>query len=263
VISNSCSDKRFCYRTSPNAQKLFYQNDFHAFSTISITESCRRVRVHVSGKVDRAEGVLRLWDTDTSLITFREKAQISDSATDEQVLILETRGKETQLYNTTIRFLGLGGRNKHTHTTDRLFLQVQTSTEGAAAPSALFPPSAESGPASDGDSGGRISTSKEDASTALGPSQPGSPQGFRLERTPQLAVPRGPQTGSRPRQHDSGVGPASGQLGQAPAAAAAPPRPGKPPAPGLTKPLFEPTPPLSAPTPLPPALAHRRAAEGS
>jgi hypothetical protein len=30
-------------------------------------------------------------------------ARISDSATDKQVLILETRGKETQLYNTTIR----------------------------------------------------------------------------------------------------------------------------------------------------------------
>jgi hypothetical protein len=83
-------------------------------------------------------------------------ARISDSATDEQVLILEIRGKETQLYNTTIRSLGLGGRNKHTHTTDKLFLQVQISTEGATAPSALIPPSAEFGPASDGDMGGRI-----------------------------------------------------------------------------------------------------------
>jgi hypothetical protein len=67
----------------------------------------------------------------------------------------------------TIICLGLGGREKHTHTTDKLFLQVQTSTEGAAAPSALFPPSADSGPASNGDTGGRISTSKEDASTTL------------------------------------------------------------------------------------------------
>jgi hypothetical protein len=33
----------------------------------------QRVRVRVSGKADRAEGLLRLWDTDTSLITFREK----------------------------------------------------------------------------------------------------------------------------------------------------------------------------------------------
>jgi hypothetical protein len=46
---------------------------FHAFSTISITESYGRVRVHVSGKADRAEGLLRLRDTDASLITFREK----------------------------------------------------------------------------------------------------------------------------------------------------------------------------------------------
>jgi hypothetical protein len=65
-------------------------------------------------------------------------ARISDSATDEQVLILETRGKETQLHNTTIRCLGLGGRKKHTHTTDKLFLQVQTSAEGAAAPRRRF-----------------------------------------------------------------------------------------------------------------------------
>jgi hypothetical protein len=34
--------------------------------------------------------------------------------------------------------LGLGGRKKHTHTIDKLFLQVQTSTEGAAAPSRRF-----------------------------------------------------------------------------------------------------------------------------
>jgi hypothetical protein len=46
---------------------------FRAFSTISIAESYRRVRVHISGKADRAEGLLRLRDTDTSLITFREK----------------------------------------------------------------------------------------------------------------------------------------------------------------------------------------------
>jgi hypothetical protein len=62
--------------------------------------------VHVSGKADRAEGLLCLRDTDTSLITLPRKvtlARISDSTTDEQVLILETRGKETQLYNTTIK----------------------------------------------------------------------------------------------------------------------------------------------------------------
>jgi hypothetical protein len=44
---------------------------------------------------------------------------------------------------------GLGGRKKHTHTTDKLSLQVQTSVGGAAAPSASTPPSVESDPASD------------------------------------------------------------------------------------------------------------------
>jgi hypothetical protein len=44
-----------------------------AFSTASVTEPYGRARVRVSGKADRAEGFLRLWDTDTSLITFREK----------------------------------------------------------------------------------------------------------------------------------------------------------------------------------------------
>jgi hypothetical protein len=46
---------------------------------------------------------------------------------------------------------GLGGRKKHTHATDKLFLQVRTSVGGAAAPSASTPPSAESDLASDSD----------------------------------------------------------------------------------------------------------------
>jgi hypothetical protein len=78
----------------------------------------------------------------------------------------------------TIKCLGLSGRKKHTHTTDKLFLQVQASVEGAASPSASFPPSAELGPASDDNTGERISTPREDANTALGLSQSGSPQGF-------------------------------------------------------------------------------------
>jgi hypothetical protein len=59
------------------------------------------VKVRVSGKADRAEGLPRLRDTDTSLITFREKqlslAQTSPLPT--KVQMLEIRGKETQLYN--------------------------------------------------------------------------------------------------------------------------------------------------------------------
>jgi hypothetical protein len=33
----------------------------------------KRVRAHVSGKANRAKGLLRLRDMDTSLVTFREK----------------------------------------------------------------------------------------------------------------------------------------------------------------------------------------------
>jgi hypothetical protein len=116
----------------------------------------------------------------------------------------------------------------------------------------------------------RISTSKEDVSTAPGPSPPGSPPGTRSEQTtwsaapqPQPADPQGHQPSSWPRQPDSRVGPANGRPGQFLATAATPPRPGKPPAPGPMKLLSEPTPPLSMLTPLPPAPAHRRAAEGS
>jgi hypothetical protein len=37
---------------------------------------------------------------------------MNDSVTDEQVLILETREKETQLYNTMAVCFGLSGRKK-------------------------------------------------------------------------------------------------------------------------------------------------------
>jgi hypothetical protein len=72
--------------------------------------------------------------------------------------------------------------------------------------------------------GRRISALKDDIGTAPGPSPPGSSSGIRPGRTPrpaapkpQPAIPRGHQPGSWPRQLDSGVGPASGRPGQAPA----------------------------------------------
>jgi hypothetical protein len=100
---------------------------FCSFSTISIAESYGRVRVHVSGKADRAEGLLRLRDTDTSLITFREK-QLSFG----QTILLPTNKsryskqeeKKKQLYNATTVCLGLGGRKKHMHTTGEPILQT-------------------------------------------------------------------------------------------------------------------------------------------
>jgi hypothetical protein len=54
-------------------EKIFYQNDLRAFDFRINSGILRTTRVHVSGKADRAEELLRLWDMDTSLITFREK----------------------------------------------------------------------------------------------------------------------------------------------------------------------------------------------
>jgi hypothetical protein len=53
-------------------ERFFYQNNFCAVDYID-SGILKTTRVHVSGKADRAEGLLRLWDTDTSLITFHEK----------------------------------------------------------------------------------------------------------------------------------------------------------------------------------------------
>jgi hypothetical protein len=54
--------------------------------------------------------------------------------------MLEMRGKKTQLFNTTIKCLGLGGREKHAHATDKLFLQVQASAGEQQHPRRCFHP---------------------------------------------------------------------------------------------------------------------------
>jgi hypothetical protein len=54
-------------------RKSFLPKRLSCFLAISITESKKRREEHLNGKADRAEGLLRLRDTDTSLITFREK----------------------------------------------------------------------------------------------------------------------------------------------------------------------------------------------
>jgi hypothetical protein len=43
------------------------------FPTILVTDPAKRIRAHVSGKADRAVGLLRLRDMDISLVTFRGK----------------------------------------------------------------------------------------------------------------------------------------------------------------------------------------------
>jgi hypothetical protein len=81
AISNSRSDK-----VIPRTEQVFTFGSssaeavLQAFSTESVTGPHGRAKVRVSGKADRAEGLPRLWDTDTSLITFREK-QLSPTQT--------------------------------------------------------------------------------------------------------------------------------------------------------------------------------------
>jgi hypothetical protein len=181
--------------------------------------------VRVSGKADRAEGLLRLRDTDTSLITFREK-QLSlaqnNSVTDKKVQILETRGKETQLYNTARVCLGLGGHRKHT-LQDNPILQARIlAARGSSSTLGVSNTFGEARPSLERRRGPRISTLKDDIIATPGPSPPGSSPGIRPEQTarpvtpgPRPAVLQGHQPGPRPRQVNSGVGPANGRPGQA------------------------------------------------
>jgi hypothetical protein len=173
-----------------------------------MVEPYGRARVRVSGKADRAEGFLRLRDTDTSLITFREK-QLSlaqdNSVTDEKVQILETRGKDTLQDNPILqaRILTVEGSSS-TLGVNYTFGEVRPSLGRRRGP--------------------RISTLKDDIIIMPGPSPPGSSPRIRLEQAarlvaprPRPAVPRRHQPGPRPRQINSGVGPANGRPGQAPA----------------------------------------------
>jgi hypothetical protein len=198
-----------------------------AFSTTSVTEPYGRARVRVSGKADRAEGFLRLRDTDTSLITFREK-QLSLTLTNllptKKSRYSKQRGKETQLYNTAMACLGLGDRRKHT-LQDNPIPQAQISiVEGSSSTLGVDYTFGEVRPSLGRRRGPRISTLKDDVIITPGPSPPGSPPRIRLEQAarlvtsrPRPAVPRRHQPGPRPRQINSGVSPANGRPGQAPA----------------------------------------------
>jgi hypothetical protein len=198
-----------------------------AFSTESVTEPHGRVRVRVSGKADRAEGLLRLWDRDTSLITFREK-QLSLAQTSllptKKVQILETRGKETQLYNTARVCSGLGGRRRHT-LQDNPILQARVLTlEGGSSTLGIDDTFGEVRPSLGRRRGLKISTLKDDVIATPGQSLPGSSPGIRPEQAarpvtpgPRPTVLQGRQPDPRPRLVNSGVGPANGRPGQAPA----------------------------------------------
>jgi hypothetical protein len=141
-----------------------------------------------------------------------------------KVQILETRGKETQLYNTARVCLGLGGRRKHT-LQDNPILQARISTvEGNSSTLGVNYTFGEVRPSLRRLHDPRVSTLKDDFTITPGPSPPGSPPRIRLEQAarlvtprPRPAVPRRHQPGPRPRQIDSGVGPSNGRHGQAPA----------------------------------------------
>jgi hypothetical protein len=141
-----------------------------------------------------------------------------------KVQILETRGKEAQLYNTARVCLGLSGRRKHT-LQDNLILQAQILTaEGSSSTLGVNYTFGKVRPSLGRRRGLRISTLKDDIIISPRPSPPGSPPRIRLEQAarlvtprPRLVVPRRHQPGPRPRQINSGVGPANGRPGQAPA----------------------------------------------
>jgi hypothetical protein len=223
-----------------------------------MTEPYGRVRVRVSGKVDRAEGFLRLWDTDTSLITFREK-QLSLA----QTILLPTNKsryskQEEKKHRFTTRqwYVWASAAAENIHTLqDNLILQARILTvEGSSSTLSVNYTFDEVRPSLGRRRGRRISTLKDDISTTPRPSPPGSSPRIWLEQTarpatlrPRPAVPRRHEPGPWPRQLNSSVGPTTGRPGQAPADQVF---------------FLKPTLPLFELTPLPPALAHRRAAEG-
>jgi hypothetical protein len=182
--------------------------------------------VRVSGKADRAEGFLRLRDTDTSLITFREK-QLSLAQT---ILSLTKKSryskKEEKKRSFTTRrwcvWTSAAAENIHT-LQDNPILQARILTiEGGSSTLGVNYTFGEVRPSLERRSSWRISTLKDDISTTPRPSPPGSSPEIRLEQTarpatprPRPAVPRRHEPGPWPRQLNSGVGPASGRPGQA------------------------------------------------
>jgi hypothetical protein len=119
---------------------------------------------------------------------------------------------------------GLGGRRKHT-LQDNPILQARVLTlEGSSSTLGIDDTFGEVRPSLGRRRGPRISTPKDDVIATPGPSLPGSSLGIRPEQAarpvtpgPRPAVHRGHQPDPRPRQANSGIGPANGRPGQAPA----------------------------------------------
>jgi hypothetical protein len=129
-----------------------------------------------------------------------------------------------QLYNTTMVCLGLGGRRKHTLQDNPILQDRILTVEGSSSTLGVDYTFGEVRPSLGRRRGPRISTLKDDVIITVGPSPPGSSPRIRLEQAawpvtprPRPAVPRRHQPSPRPRQLNSGVGPANGRPGQAPA----------------------------------------------
>jgi hypothetical protein len=144
-------------------------------------------------------------------------ARTNTSVTNKKVQILETRGKETQLYNTARVCFGLGGRGKHT-LQDNPILQARVLTlEGSSSTLGIDNTFGEVRPSLGRRRGPKISTPKDDVIATPEPSLPGSSPGIRPEQAarpvtlgPRPVVLQGCQPDPRPRLVNSGVGPANG-----------------------------------------------------
>jgi hypothetical protein len=192
-----------------------------------VTEPYGRARVRVSAKADRAEGFLHLQDTDTSLIAFREK-QLSLA----QTILLPTKKsryskqeKKKRSFTTRRWCVWASAAAENIHALqDNPILQARILTvEGSSSTLGVNYTFSEVRPSLGRRSSRRISTLKDDIITTPAPSPPGSSLRIRLEQTarpvtprPRPAVLRRHQPGPRPRQLNSGVGPASGRPGTRP-----------------------------------------------
>jgi hypothetical protein len=120
--------------------------------------------------------------------------------------------------------LGLGGRRKHT-LQDNPILQARTLTaEGSSSTLGIDDTFGEGQPSLGRRRGPRISTLEDDVITMPGPSPLLSRTSIRPEQAarpvtlgPRPAALQGRQPDPRPRLVNSGVGPANGRPGQAPA----------------------------------------------
>jgi hypothetical protein len=95
--------------------------------------------------------------------------------------MLETRGKEMQLYDTARVCFGLGGRRKHT-LQDNPILQARIlKLEGSSSTLGVNNTFGEVRPSLGRRRGPKISTLKDDVIATPGPSLPGSSPGIRPE----------------------------------------------------------------------------------